>query len=202
MVDVTRGADGQRHAATAAATSSSSASASVRQSSRQLPSRTIADDRRLAVRSGAASSSSTAQAKLGSSASGSAPPPTRATVSSTVAAGELGEPLGAGANGPAGSATSRDHPQHRDVAVERERSLERRERQLVGPQSPLERVAAEALDEVGAPDDDPRLRAAEELVAGEADEVGAGGERVARRSARRASGASTPEPRSSTSGSP
>jgi hypothetical protein len=48
-----------------------------------------------------------------------------------------------------------------------------------------------ALDEVGAADHDPGLRAAEQLVAREADEVGAGGERVARRSARRRSGASS-----------
>ena len=42
-------------------------------------------------------------------------------------------------------------------------------------------MAAEALDEVGAPDDDPRLRPAEELVAREGDEVGARGEALARR---------------------
>ena len=40
-------------------------------------------------------------------------------------------------------------------------------------------MAAEPLDEIGAADDDPALRAAEQLVAGEADEVGAGNERVA-----------------------
>ena len=38
-------------------------------------------------------------------------------------------------------------------------------------------MAAQALDEVGAADDDPRLRPAEQLVAREADEVGARGER-------------------------
>ena len=140
------------------------------------------------VRSGAASSSSTAHAKLGSSASGSAPPPTRATVSSTVAADELGQPLGTRADRLAGLA---EHPQHRDLArgsveVQRERPFERGERELVGAQRALERVAPQALDEVGAADDDPGLRAAEQLVAGEADEVRAG--RRARRAptARRA----------------
>jgi hypothetical protein len=72
-----------RAAAMAAATSSTSASAIVRQSSRQRPSRTRAITGVSAPRSGAASSSSTAQAKLGSSASGRAPPPTRPTVCST-----------------------------------------------------------------------------------------------------------------------
>ena len=68
----------------------------------------------------------------------------------------------------------------RPVEVERERPLERGERQLVGAQRALERVAPEPLDQVGAPDDDPGLRAAEQLVAGEADEIGAGGEASAR----------------------
>src|SRR5205085_3985821 len=40
----------------------------------------------------------------------------------------------------------------------------------------LERVAPQALDELRAAGDDPRLRPAEELVAAEADEVGAGRE--------------------------
>ena len=42
-------------------------------------------------------------------------------------------------------------------------------------------MAAQPLDEVGAADDDARLRPAEQLVAGEADEVGARGEALARR---------------------
>ena len=44
----------------------------------------------------------------------------------------------------------------------------------------LQRVAAQPLDEVGPADDDPRLRAAEQLVAAEADEVGARRERLLR----------------------
>ena len=42
-------------------------------------------------------------------------------------------------------------------------------------------MAAEALDEVGPADHDSRLRAAEQLVAAEADEVGSGRERLLRR---------------------
>ena len=60
------------------------------------------------------------------------------------------------------------------VEQQRERSLERGERELVGAKGSLERVAAEPLDEGGAPDDDPRLRPAEQLVPREAHEVGAG----------------------------
>ena len=44
----------------------------------------------------------------------------------------------------------------------------------------MERVAAQPLDEVGAAGDDARLRPAEQLVAGEADEVGACCERGGR----------------------
>ena len=39
-----------------------------------------------------------------------------------------------------------------------------------------ERMAAQPLDELGPADDDPGLRPAEQLVAREADEIGAGGE--------------------------
>ena len=42
-------------------------------------------------------------------------------------------------------------------------------------------MPAQPLDEVGAAGDDPGLRAAEQLVAGEADEVGAGAQRSRRR---------------------
>src|SRR5262249_12611453 len=72
-----------RAAETTAATSSTSASVSVRQSSKRRPSRTTPITGGSASRNRGASSSSTAQAKLGSSVSGSAPPPTRPTVAST-----------------------------------------------------------------------------------------------------------------------
>ena len=95
-------------------------------------------------------------------------------------ADEPREPLGALADGVDGLV---EHPEHRDlpprelgVGEERERPLERRERQLVGAQRALQRMPPQPLDEVGAPDDDARLGAAEKLVAREADEVGAGGD--------------------------
>ena len=90
----------------------------------------------------------------------------------------------------------------RAVEVERERPLERGERELVGAERALERMAAEPLDELGAADDDPGLRPAEQLVAREADEVGAGGEARARGRLVAERATSAPEPRSSTSGEP
>ena len=181
VVDVPRGPYSERHASTAAATSAASASVSVRQSSRVRPSRTTATTGGSCARSAAASSSSTAQAKLGSSASGSAPPPTRATVSSTV------PPVTSASRSARPRTRLRglaQHPQHRDllrpVEVERERALERGERQLVRAERAVERVAAQPLDEVRPPGDDPRLRPAEQLVAGEADEVGARSQRRGR----------------------
>ena len=68
----------------------------------------------------------------------------------------------------------------RRLEVEEECPLERRERQLVDAQRALEWVPAQALDEVGTAQDDPGLRPAEQLVAREADEIGAGRERFPR----------------------
>src|SRR5581483_8154870 len=71
-----------------------------------------------------------------------------------------------------------EHPEHGHLAqrtcgveVEEQRPLERGEAELVDAERTVQRVAAEPLDEVGAPGDDSRLRTAEELVAAEADEV-------------------------------
>src|SRR6185436_16657439 len=66
------------------------------------------------------------------------------------------------------------------VEVQRERRLERSQGQLVRAERALERMPSQPLDELGAADDDPRLRAAEQLVAGEADEVGSGLQALAR----------------------
>ena len=114
------------------------------------------------------------------------------------AADERGEAFGARAH-VAGVLVQ--HAQHRDplgrVEIEAQRPLERGERELVDPHRALQRVPAQLLDELGAADDDPGLRPAEELVAGEADEVGAGGERLARRRLARRARRATPEPRSS-----
>ena len=164
---------------TAAATSSASASVSVRQSSSVRPSRTTPIDGRLA----------------GAGAPPRAPPrPRRRSSAARPAAARRRRPAPPSPRprrrpprraAPPGRAPpasgSREHPQRRGsrsgaLEQERERPLERRERELVGAQRPLERVPAQPLDEVGAAGDDPGLRPAEQLVAREADEVGAGGE--------------------------
>ena len=199
MVDVARGADRQRHAGITLRrfnTRRFSPASPPRRPRRSRPPRGCGSPAGASRRgrhrsrparrrrSGPASSSSSAHAKDGSSASGSAPPPTRATVSSTL-------PPTSSARRSARARTSLhrlvEHAQHGDLAasalgveVERERPLERRERQLVGAQRALQRVPPQPLDQVGAPDDDPGLRAAEELVAGEADEIGTRGEAAAR----------------------
>src|SRR5207253_635923 len=91
------------------------------------------------------------------------------------ASDEPGEALGPPAHG---LGRLVEHPQHRYLAerasgieVERERSLERRQRQLVGAERALERVAPQPLDELRAARDDSGLRPAEELVSREADEI-------------------------------
>ena len=72
-----------------------------------------------------------------------------------------------------------EHSQHghrvalRRLESERERSLESRERELVCAKRALEWVSAQPLDEVHPADDNACLRAAEELVARETDEIGA-----------------------------
>ena len=88
------------------------------------------------------------------------------------------------------------------IEVEEQRPLERRERQLVRPERPLERMAPQPADQLGAAADDPGLRPAEELVARERDEVGARRRCSRGASGSSASGAKLPEPRSSSSGSP
>ena len=67
----------------------------------------------------------------------------------------------------------------RRVAVERQRGLEPRERHLVGPDRARDRVlAASRHRRLAAADNASRLRPAEQLVAAEQHEVGAGGQRV------------------------
>ena len=199
VVDVPRGADRQRHRSSAEprtaqldgrrrATSSTSASASVRQSRSVRPSRTTA-----------ITGGSPAPQRLGERlldrARGARQLRERKRAAADardrlldLAADERREPLR-----PRPHLLERlvEHAQHRHLVArrrverERERSLERGERELVGAQRALERVAAQPLDELGAPDDDARLRPAEELVAREADEVGAGARGSAPGSARR-----------------
>ena len=62
------------------------------------------------------------------------------------------------------------------VPVQLEGRLQRGHGHLVDPQRAVERVRPDALDQRRAPDDDARLRAAEQLVAREGDHVGARGD--------------------------
>ena len=64
------------------------------------------------------------------------------------------------------------------VGVEPQHRLERRQPDLVEAQRALQRVARERRDQIGAADDEPGLRAAQQLVAAEGDEVGAGLQRL------------------------
>ena len=138
-----------------------------------------ARSRRRAARRAAVARTTTRRRHTRSSAApraGSAPPPTRATVSSTSPADQCGESL---CSRPHRRDRLREHPQHRDLAarplgVERhgERALERGQRELVRPQGALKRMPTQPLDQVGAAGEDPRLRAAEQLVAREAHDVG------------------------------
>ena len=59
------------------------------------------------------------------------------------------------------------------IAIEPQRRLDRRQADLVDAQRPLERIAVDARDQFLASDDEPRLRTAKQLVAGEGDEIGA-----------------------------
>ena len=117
------------------------------------------------------------------SRSGRAPPPTRATASTTPPSVAARKALGAAGEvvGPGG-----EHGEHRDlpqgagrVAVQRERGGQRGERQAADAQRAGERMAAARGDGLGRAHEDARLRAAEELVAAEADDGGAGRDRGA-----------------------
>ena len=95
-----------------------------------------------------------------------------------LAARRGGEPLGAGADRRGSCASVRSTGiRSRRLEVEQQRPFERGERELVDAQRALQRMAPQPLDELGAAEHDPRLRPAEQLVAGEAHEVGAAGER-------------------------
>ena len=203
MVDVTRRPDGQRQAATASAASSTSASVSVRQSSRSLSSRTIpitgGSPRRSGLGQGERERAGPAL-DLGQREGAAA----RAGDGLLDgAAGELGQALGAGAHGRGGLV---EHAQHGQVAaagaVGGQGALERRQRQLVGAERALERVAAHALDQLGAPGGDAGLRPAQELVAGERDDVRRPASMLAATVGSSPVSTSAPEPRSSTSASP
>ena len=81
----------------------------------------------------------------------------------------------------------RDLPPDRDLAdrdagpVQPERRRDRGEDHLVGPYRAGQRIAPQLRHQVRPPDDEPRLRPADELVAAERHEVRAGGEPLGRR---------------------
>ena len=183
VVDVARGADRQRHARTAAATSSTSSSASVRQSSSSLPSRTIADDRRLAApqRRGERLLERAREARQLGERQRAAADARHRLLDRAADRAPRAAPRGRAPSPPSSRSMRSTGIRSRRVEVEPQRPLERGERQLVRAQRALQRMAPQPLDEIGPADDDARLRAAEQLVAGEADEVGARGERLRRR---------------------
>ncbi len=113
-------------------------------------------------------------------ASGSAPPPTRATVSSTSPPTREARRSARPRTVATGSSSMRS------TGISRRARSGSRARasvpssaasvELVRAERALQRMPAEPLDEVGPPDHDPGLRPAEQLVPGEADEVGSGSE--------------------------
>ena len=147
---------------------------------------------------------------------GTEPPPAAASVSTTVARRDRRRDR-RGAVAQLGDRRRRHAPE-RDrgaVVVEvRERDgFEPGERDLVGAQRARERMAREQRDEVGAADDDPGLRSAEQLVAREGDERRAGVEALAharlvaeprgrRRRATACARRAAPIPASTTTGGP
>ena len=103
----------------------------------------------------------------------------------------------------------RQHPVHRhrlgraSGEVLQQRGLERRVGQLVHAERAHQGMATQLVDQRLASGEDAGLRAAEQLVAAEAHEIDAGGERRAHRSARpRTPSSRLPLPRSSTTGMP
>ena len=154
---------------------------------------------------------------LGSVSSGSAPEPTwlvQSATSTTVGSrrprsDRLAQPrrrLGhLGLRAARNSASSAASRQPVGIAVELEDGFQRREPDLVEAQRPLHGVLGDARHQLLAAGDDAGLRPAQQLVAGEGDEVGALAPATPSRSARAAgrSGArstSAPEPRSCTNG--
>ena len=113
---------------------------------------------------------------------GNEPPPATASVSTTLTAAHRAEPaIGLGA-APAARRPARVAMRQNGIAVASPDEvrvsatvLQRGERQLVGAQRARQRMRVRgASTSVGAADDDPGLRSAEQLVAGEGHERGAG----------------------------
>ena len=124
----------------------------------------------------------TATVHVGRSASGAAPPPTREADASSASSSDSRAPEASDESLralPELRASERDHPEHGDLlrrfAADEggERRLEGSVDELVDPERPRHRVAAAGLHVARIADEDSRLWAAEELVAGEDHEVDA-----------------------------
>ena len=159
-------------------------SVSARQSRSSRPSRTMPTTGGSPSRSGSASSSSTAHATLGSSASGSAPPPTRATVSSTS------PPTSPASRSARARTCSTGSWSIRSTGISSRVSGSSASASVPSSAASVSLSARSARwsgwrrsfsTSSRAPDDDPRLRAAEELVPGEAHEVRARAQALGRR---------------------
>ena len=229
VVDVAGGAERQRRAAvmpiasalrTAAATRLDLVVGERARVEQHAPVVDPRDHRRVGARAAPAASAiraraSSATAGPSSSSSGSAPPPTLPAARITSARGPdrrraAARPgaasvclVGRRASPAPGSRAARA-----GVAVQPQRRLERGQRQLVDPQRARQRDGgARPRPPPGAPDDQPGLRAAEQLVARAADQRRAGGDRALQRRLVASAGipaasASTPEPTSSITGTP
>ena len=180
--------------ASAAASASSSSGSTDRRSRTTAPCSirptTAGEPARSRASSASGAPDATHTARDGSTWPGSEPPPTVASVVDDLRAvpGRLGDRARPARRRP--STRRRDLAPDRDLArgdagaIERERRGDRGEQHLVRAHRAGERVLAQAGDEVRAADDEPGLRAADELVAAERHEVGAVGEALARASAR------------------
>ena len=173
----------------------SSRGSTVRRSSTTRSSSIRPTTGRVAARSAASSRSAERTARAtpddGSVSPGSEPPPTVERSSTPRRAGADRVPPTA--LGPRSQLVRgrRDHPPDRDLGSTASPAryspsvaATRGERRLVRPHRARQRVAPHPGDEVGATDDQPGLRPADELVAAERDEVRAGGQPLAPASAR------------------
>ncbi len=178
MVDVTRRRDYAHDSAAAPRRNAASSSGStVRRSQTSTPSSTRAmtswsrNRARTASESRAASASATPTD--GIVRPGSDPPPATASVEQTSIPGSARAMTSA--RDCRSVDRGRGHPPQRDGGgvtrqVCRRHRLEERERELVGPHCASERVAGDRRDQLLRAHDDPSLRAAQQLVAGEGDE--------------------------------
>ena len=124
---------------------------------------------------------------LGNSDTGRAPLPIWLLVSTSATLGDAVERLRqtpaarAAASAAISALRAGQQPQRRQalgeavgIGIEPQHRFERREPDLVEAQRALQRVLRQRGDQIGAADDEPGLRSAQQLVAAEGDEIGAG----------------------------